>query len=335
MRKIAYLLTFAVLCLGLGSKEASAKTKVNGYLYRTPGLCATTNPTFDVSEFDRLSVVTTYSSGTYANVTFTDGTKSSVNVTVANNTYVFNSTPTLAINGVNVVYTPGATATLSCKAIQDSINANASLNTIVISTCPSGGSIVYSTSTLPGLNAYSITSSSWAALTPSNFIYGGGIDGDVGTTTDIITKANTFPLAQGVFITTTTNVMLGGLTWGTTYFVIPVQYGTSFKLATTAANALLGTAIDISTSTAGGGAFTASASTYTAGSAGYQWQASNDNSNFFTIPAISSVTVPGSGTTSVGWDFGNYNYRFLRLNFTAPTRGCVVIDAAITGKDFN
>lgn len=328
MKRIAYLAV--ALVLGLGSKEVSAKSKVSGYLFRTTGLCASATPSFDLVDVDRLSVVVASSTGTYSNVSYTDGTKSTMSVTVASASYVLVSTPTLQINGVTITYIPVATASGTAKAISDAIMANASLNTLIVSTWT--GSVVFSTAIPTGSNPYTITSSSWAALTPAGVIFAGGAASDVTSTTDLITKANTFPAGQGVFLTTTTNVAMGGLTWGTTYFVIPVQPGTSFKLATTLVNASAGTAIDISTGT-GGGAFVLNASPYSAGSAGYAWQSSNDNVSWNTIPSISSVTVSGSATTA--WDFGNWNYRWLRMNYTGPTRGCVVFDVSIEGKDFN
>lgn len=334
MKKL-YVIGLTLGAIALCTSLALSRQKVSGYLYRTTGLCDNSTPTFDLGEIDRLSVQVTYSSGTYAAVSFTDGSKSTVNITVSSAAYVFNSTPTLTINGVNVSYTPVATSTGTAKAISDAIMANSSLNTIIVSTYTTNiTGVVWATSTVTGVNAYTVTSSSWAALTPSNFRFVNGVASDVDSTNDTITKTNTFMRGQGVVLSTTTNVAMSGLSWGTTYFAIPYLAGTSFKLASSLANATAGTAIDISTGTVGGGAFVLTAQPYSAGSAGFAWQASNDNSNWWTIPSISSVSVSGSGTNNVGWDFGDWNYRYLRLNFTGPTRGCVVIDAAMEGKDF-
>lgn len=329
MKKITAALCFMTV-VGLSQYSFATKQLMNGYLYRSGGLATNATPTFDMGPIDRFSVEAIYSSGTYANVSFTDGTKSSATITVTSTTYVLASTPTLIINGITLTYVPVATATGTAKAISDAIVANVSLNTIIISSWGTNG-VVYATSTVPGVNAYTITSSSWAALTPNGVVFAGGIASDVSSTADTITKANTFTTGLGIYITTTTNVALGGLTWGTTYFVISID-ATSFKLATTAANATLGTAIDISTSSTGGGAFVLQASTFTAGSAGFAWQVSNDNTNFYTLPIISSVTVPTGTIATQGWDFGTFNYRYLRLNFTGPTRGGVVLDLSIQGK---
>lgn len=231
MKRTSYFLILAVMAIGLVVK-VSARTKVSGSFYRSPALCTSATPVFDVADVDRISVVATYSSGTYSAVSFDDNSVSS--------------------------------------------------------------------------------------------------------SLDAISKANTFGLGQGVYLSTSTNVVFPGLTWGTTYFVIPVT-SSLFKLATTSANAVLGTAIDISTSSTMGGSYTLTPSTYTAGSAGFQWQFSNDNTNFISFPlaSVSSVTISGVGTTSVGWDFANFNYRYLRMNFTGPTRGCVNIDASMNGRDYN
>ena len=69
--------------------------------------------------------------------------------------------------------------------------------------------------------------------------------GAVNTTTDVITLSSTtlFPTGTPVTITSTTTVP-AGLVSGTTYYVINTS-GTTIKLATTAANATAGTAIDI------------------------------------------------------------------------------------------
>lgn len=229
-------------------------------------------------------------------------------------------------------FTVGASTAATATNIAAAINADATLGQIIVATatapCPACG-VVYATATTTGLHTYSISTSSRPLLTPSGFQFDGGTEDNINSETDVITKANTFPLAQGVYIGATVPT---GLSAGTTYFAIPVAYGTSFKLATTAANAVAGTAIDISTTAAGSGSYTLTASTYTAGSAGFNWQSSNDNTNWLTLPSISSVTIPGSGVTTIGWDFGTLNYRYLRLNFTGPTRGCAVIDAAIQGK---
>lgn len=453
MKRIACLVTFAVMFLGLAAKEAAAKSKVSGYLYRTPGLCYTATQSFDLGDTDRLSLITTTSTGTYANVSFTEGVRStatitvgsafaqlapstaSVTITVASNTTnaldaavitinghpftngiewsrgvtstvtatnlaaaialydgltatttggtivtssatafgtfanaytITSSTPaalslsaatytggrdrgTVTINGTvltaEVDFAVGASTAAAATNIAAAINANTSLNTIVVATAaaPCGQfinscGIVFSTATATGVNAYSLSTSSRPILTPSGAIYQFGSASDITSGTNLITKTHTYPLGQGVFISTTANVgPVTGLVWGTTYFVIPVQYGTSFQLATTLANAQAGTAIDISSSPAGGATLTLNASPFTTDvNTGFAWQASNDNANWWTLPSISSVTTVGlSGQNKTGWDFGNWNYRWLRLNFTGPTRGCAVIDAAIEGKDFS
>jgi hypothetical protein len=158
----------------------------------------------------------------------------------------------------------------------------------------------------------------------------------VTSVSDLITKSNTLMLGQAVYLSTTTNVALTGLSWGTTYYIVPVQTGVSFKLASSQSNAMTGIAVDISTSSSGGGNYTLNVDTFIAGPNVGVWQVSNDNSKWITMPTISSFTVNDLGAGVTGWDFGNINYRYLRMNFTiAPTAGCGVIDIAIEGKDYN
>lgn len=338
MKRLAYLFAGAALIMSFGYREVSAVSKVSGKALSIRDQSVATTPSFDVGEISRLAIQVNYSSSTLANVSFTDGSKSSIQVTVTSAAYVFNSTPTLVINGVILSYTPVQTATGTAQAIANAINANSSLNTIIVSTwaSPSLG-IVSATATVTGLNAYSVTTSSWAALTPSNFAFTGGVASDVTSASDLVTKTNSYAVGQGVSLSTTTNVALPGLTWGVTYYVIPVITGSTFKLATSRANASAGTAIDISSSSTGGGAFVLSASSTTTGSS-FVMQQSIDNVNWVVATSTGSVlptvTVgPPSGIGTVDFDLGFYNYRYLRFNFTPANAGGLDIDVWFQGKN--
>lgn len=81
------------------------------------------------------------------------------------------------------------------------------------------------------------------------------VDADVNTGTDLITKASHGLTTTGLKVQlTSTGTLPGGLSLATDYFVIVVSSST-YKLASSLANAQAGTAVDI-TSAAGGGTHT-------------------------------------------------------------------------------
>lgn len=80
------------------------------------------------------------------------------------------------------------------------------------------------------------------------------VDGDVSVGSDTITKAAHGLVTGQAFTLTTTGVLPGGLATATPYYAIVVS-SSVFKVASSLANALAGTAVDI-TSAAGGGTHT-------------------------------------------------------------------------------
>lgn len=78
--------------------------------------------------------------------------------------------------------------------------------------------------------------------------------GTVNTATEVITVASNTWMTTGTPITYVSTTPIGGLTSGTTYYVINVS-STTIKLATTAANAAAGTAIDLTSAGSGTGYF--------------------------------------------------------------------------------
>ena len=123
----------------------------------------------------------------------------------------------------------------------------------------------------------------------------------------------------------------------TTYYVIPVDRN-SFKLALTSTGAVAGLGIVITSSN--------TAKTYSlapiaiTGTPSFKWQASNDGVNFndFTANsynvAVSSVTMLSYtlGGTSTIWDFGPYDYTWIRLNVVAPTKGGIRLICTPNGE---
>jgi len=144
----------------------------------------------------------------------------------------------------------------------------------------------------------------------------------------------------GVVYSTASGVGLGGLTWGTTYFIIPVDYNT-IKLASSVANARAGTAITITSSST-----QTTANTFTltpqaiSGTPSGKWQVSNDGQlwqDFTTTSsgvAVSSFTVLTytAGGASTSWDFGKFGYQFIRLAVIGPTTGGLNLLVTMNGK---
>lgn len=246
----------------------------------------------------------------------------------------------------------GTSSVTASTSIVAAINSNPTLNQIVIATanvtCPGCG-IVYTTSTSNGTNAYTLFSSTPAALSVSSNTYLNGSLSTINTTTSkIAATAHGLPTGLAVLYTKASGTSPGQLVAGTTYFVIdPVPTGDSvpdpnnFQLAATSTGAFAGLAVAITTQTAaGGGSFTVTPLAIN-GSLGFFWQASNDGLNWSDLTgtvqngvAISSVTI-SSNTTTVGtrlWDFGSVNVRQYRLQINAPAQGAYSITVTGNGK---
>jgi hypothetical protein len=167
-----------------------------------------------------------------------------------------------------------------------------------------------------------------------------------------------FALGGKVFASTTSNALslalpviystgvlaIGGLTNQTTYYAIPLT-SYSFELAKYSTSAVVdaggGASVDvvIVTST---NSHVAPANTYTlaetgiVGNSTWTWQSSNDGVNWTTSIATGAINVNLSSytnpPTSSLIDFGFYNFRYLRLNITAPTQGALYMNAVLNIK---
>lgn len=279
----------------------------------------------------------------------------------------------LSVNNVQLTagtdWAVGASTAATANNIATAINANTSLNTIVTSTAPvacgltNPCGIVKVTALNTGTNAYALYSSSNSQVTVSVPIttdsYGRGYANMTGGTTSAWTiNSPTITIAGNPFwardsangqasmvglpvlLSTAAVPQIGGLTLGTTYFVIPVDYN-SFKLSATSTGAIAGLAITItSTQTP------TTANTYTlrplaiSGTPSFKWQVSNDGTSWqdFTTTssgvAVSSVTILSytAGGASTSWDFGNFGYSYLRLAVIGPTTGGLNLYVGMNGK---
>ena len=159
----------------------------------------------------------------------------------------------------------------------------------------------------------------------------------VGSTSTINAVDNTIVSTQpyvtglGVYLTTTTLTGVN-LTNGVTYFVLLGNTG-FIKLATTKANAIAGTFIDI-TSAGTQGTFTLTPCTLqNAATYSFKWQASNDGTNFYDL-SVTSITILAANTTAINyiWDFAKVNYQYIRCALTSGTLGAISLKLHAFGR---
>lgn len=289
----------------------------------------------DADAYGRISMQAVYANGAPASHTIRDGAKSSNTLTVTG-TGNANKNASISINGVTLTqgvhWSTAANVTLIAQSISSAIINSASLTGVVTSTHVAG--VIFTTASVVGVNAYAVTSSTAGLAWTTNF-YGGGFASDVSITGDSITKS-TYTYAHGfatglkvLYASSTVTTGIGGLGGGTTYYIIRSNDYT-YQLATSSTNAAAGTAIDI-TSIPGNQTFSITPLSFSATApSGFRWQAANDRLNWVDL-SVSSVTYTGTSGSTL-WDFGSFNYRYLRVNALGPTNGCVDYDFTISGK---
>jgi hypothetical protein len=241
-------------------------------------------------------------------------------------------TATITTDGISlrngVDWTAGASSTLSALSVAAAINANATLNQVMVAT--NVGGVVYATSTITGTTANFSLSSLTSALTVSGFTGGGPTS--INLTADTISVPNNnLTTALPVLYTKSAGTSPTPLVVGTTYYPIVVDANT-FQLSYTSTGAIAGLPINITAQTAtGGGSFLLSPSPLS-GTAGFKWQESNDDANWIDVN-VSSITFGSPYTAGdVFWDFGQVNMRWLRFKATGPTTGGVAIAVKANGK---
>ena len=151
----------------------------------------------------------------------------------------------------------------------------------------------------------------------------------VDATADTVVSSVTYP-AGFALLYTSTSFLGGGLSNNTTYYAIPLA-GNLLSLATSQANALLGTAFNITAATSG--TFQLKPIDVQASSAYIlRWQYSNDNSNWYNS-SLSTITISGATTTTnYLWDFGFTTYKYIRCALTAGGFGALKLKLQSYGK---
>ena len=338
MKKI--LSTFSLVLLAASMAAAQTLTKASassyaGNLANETGLAYSNNFSLDLAQYDaaKVSAVVNYGTATFAPQTFTDGTQSTGSITVVST--VSMSGVSLTIGGVTV------TAGTSFPIVNSLANTASNLaQAINASTCPLSsmlsaqaiGSVVYTTSTyVGGKYAMATTNSANLSVFKANMVGGTGAYYSAASNT-IQIASHGFPL--GLPLLYTQGAAIGGLTTGTTYYAVPVDANT-IKVASSSVLAIAGTTVDITVQRA-----QLTANTYTlaplamaASNASAKWQYSNDGTNYLDVPTVASIFVSSAtASTYAGWDFGVFDYRYIRLSVTGPAQGGIVLKAVMNAK---
>lgn len=287
------------------------------------------------------------STGLFPARTFTGGQDNSL-IKIAGYPFTANSDyPVLATSSNTVI------------ALKNAINASALKGYIVAATANANTILIASSTAVGKYTTYPLYNSNTTAWTASGESMTNGTDSDFTLSvlrsteeyragigyyvhTPVNNVINTIyktPTALGIgselLLTTTAGTAPSGLTAGTTYFVCNSS-ASSFQLASSKANAVLGTVVAITGQTeTGGGSFTLTPLAMTM-TGSILLQASNDGTNYSF--ASSTPTTPLSVTnatasTSVLWNLGEIAYRYLRLAFNATLTGATNIRVLIVGRD--
>lgn len=230
-------------------------------------------------------------------------------------------------------FTAATSNAATATSLAAAVNAKAALNVYVAASA--AGAVVTSTAVRNG-TAYNfaLASSSPTALSVSGARMTGGTNpADTLGSAVINIPAHGLTLALPVLYSTAGGT-IGGLTNQTTYYAIPVD-ANSLKLASSQANALLGTGLVVSsTSTQTTAHVYTLTPTPIAGTPSFKWQVSNDGSSWIDL-AVSSVTVSAYSNppASTLWSFGFIGTRYLRLNVIAPTSGGLNLNVQLIGTN--
>lgn len=114
----------------------------------------------------------------------------------------------------------------------------------------------------------------------------------------------------------------GGLS-ATNYWIVVVDANT-IKLATSYANAVAGTVVDI---TSAGTTADAALTPTSLGSSTVDAKVSFDGVNAIAFASAKTITISGTGKQYL--DLGSVNYPYIAIVFTAPTAGALTLDAYV------
>ena len=274
----------------------------------------------------------------------------------------------ITVNGqslcANRDWFPTAAAASTADSLYASINS--SMSAILVSTDTGASGVVYATSTAVGTAAnYLVSSSSQTVLqisgaglvTTGAGVATGSMTGGTAATyvfkgqnvtianhgyTNGLKTSVIMPATALYYSTATSGGTQTALTNGTTVYPIVVDANT-IQLSLTSTGAIAGinsgNAITWVSSQAKTTADTFTVNVATAaGASSYGWFGSNDGTNFFQMPGVSTTTIAGGDSfifpsTFTFTDFGVFDYKWLMLNVSPPaTSGAIKIQAIMHGE---
>jgi hypothetical protein len=176
-----------------------------------------------------------------------------------------------------------------------------------------------------GFAGYAITAEITArAATAKAFV-----DGDVTVATNVVSEASHGYTTGRKGQLTTTGVLPTGLATSTDYYMISVN-SNFYQLASSLANAIAGTPVNI-TAAAGGGTHTFTPTAL--GSTTVKLQASEDDDIFIDISGASETITASS---NVLWNVNAPFYEYMRIVATITDgAGQLLITSRLTGKGYN
>lgn len=303
-------------------------------LVNNPTLAYSTTVAVNLGDLgvDTISLQSIYSTATLSAFSLDDGRKATGTITVISTQSL--TTARLVVSGCvfdqGDTWSVGASTAATADSIATAMNASPCLSGVVTSTRPAPSSVIYSTAVTIGTAGNSIALAVYNStqIAVSGSVFSNGDDSSFSVADDDVTISGGHGISTGypMLFVTVSGTAPTGLTTATTYYAI-VTSNSKFKLATSSANALAGTAINISALT-GSGSFTMTRTAY-AGTYSFKYQASNDGTNWSDISgAAVTYSAPGSTITEITL----VTYKWLRLNFTAGTGSAMNLRVAAFGR---
>lgn len=296
----------------------------------------------------RVGVTVTYTSATPTTQTFYTGQASSGSITIVSTTglagtlvYVNGVTFKLGVGASTVPYVnkvvpfpagaPSVTVSTVATILLSAVTNYASLKDTIYGSASAGVVSLFSKNA-DGIN-YILGASSPALVATQNLV--NGVAEGVNKTTDQI-YIKSHGLTTGLPVLYTATVTLGGLTDQVTYYAVRVD-NDYIELSSSSADAQAGTAVDLTSAPVRMIGTTNANASYTlaplaiSGTPSFKWQYSND-ANTWSDVVISSVTMTSYtyGGTTDAFDFGWFNFRWLRMAVIGPDTGGIYLKADLS-----
>lgn len=223
----------------------------------------------------------------------------------------------------------GASTNAEASNLAAAINAAAG-SWVSVSTKTAQGSNVLSFTSVGAGKSFLLASSNSSAAAASGNMYGAIAPSWSLNGNEITIPSHGLVTGLKVLYPVTANPAISGLTGGTTYYVGVVDANT-IGLSTTSALAQSGDYVTLASSStlSTADSYSLDPLAWSAGSAGFDWEVSNDGSNWSPL-AVSSVTYSSSGVQVLG--LGALYFKYLGLNVTAPTSGALTFSVVAQGQ---